>query len=182
DRSPSNPLNAPKIPESTDTGYYITARRECKGDMTSNFCPNGQTLTEPALLQPALDLPLCVPLGDVRPLVVLLFPFGQGELNLGKAVAKVDIQRDQGVSLLPGQADQLADLLLVEKQLSRPRRIGVETVPLFVGADVHVQEIHFPVLDPGEAVPQVDPPLANRLDFRPGEHDAGLVGFFDVII
>src|SRR4051812_31452153 len=62
------------------------------------------------------DLPLGVPLADRLPLVMRLAALGQRDLDLGVAVAEVQLQRHQCEARLLGLAQQPEDLLLVQQQ------------------------------------------------------------------
>ncbi len=51
--------------------------------------------------------------------VVLGLPFGQGDLALDPAVAKIQPYRDQREAFLLGGGFELADLLLMQQKLAR---------------------------------------------------------------
>lgn len=70
----------------------------------------------------------------------------------------------------------------MEQELARPQGIVVEAVALIIGTDVHAQEEDFAVLDAAEAVLQIDLALAQGLDFRPRQGNAGFIRFMDKII
>lgn len=131
----------------------------------------------------ALDIPLGIAFGGVGAFVVLLFPFAEAEKKLCIAVFDVNFQRNDGVALLLGQAEQFTDLGFVQQQLARTSRIDrIEPVPLLERADVHVMDVDFPVPDRRKSVPDVRPSVPKRFDLGPGEHHAGLVGILDEII
>src|SRR5438552_3142233 len=57
---------------------------------------------------------------------------------------------------------------------ARAQRIVVHDVAVAVRADVAVMEHHLAAVHAGEAVPEVGPPLAQRLDLRALERDPRL--------
>lgn len=71
--------------------------------------------------------PLYVPLGIAAfrrfPLVVQFLPFGQTEQQFRVPVLDINLQRNQGVSLLLGGAQQLVDFLAVKEQFPGSRRV-----------------------------------------------------------
>src|SRR5205807_7599678 len=68
-------------------------------------------------------LPVGVPGGDGVALVIGLAPPGQGQLDLGPAVAEVQREGNERERLLLGPTRELIDLLAVEQQLPGP--VGV---------------------------------------------------------
>src|SRR5262245_54233079 len=62
----------------------------------------------------------------------------------------------------------------MQQQLATAQRLVLRVSPVAVGTDVHVVEEHFAVLKPREAVAQVDPTFADRLDLGPEQDDACL--------
>ncbi len=63
-------------------------------------------------------------------------------------------------------------------------RVGswLNRLPCEVRADVHVVQVHFAVFDAGECIVEICPSPAQRLDFRPGQHEAGFERFQYMII
>jgi hypothetical protein len=71
----------------------------------------------------------------------------------------------------------------MEKELAHPRRIGgVFTPPLLIGADVHVVDIDFAILDPAEGLLETDLAQPLRLDFGAGQNQPGLKDIVDKIV
>ncbi len=76
----------------------------------------------------------------------------------------------------------MTNLALVQQQLLLPKRVGVEDVALLVGADVHAADEHLAVLDDGEALLEVHPPLTHALDLGALELHAAFQPLFDEVI
>ena len=70
------------------------------------------------ILESSLHRTLGVGLLQVLPFVVELLSFTQTKLKLGAALPKVEGNRNEGVALLGGLADQPTKLSLVQQQLS----------------------------------------------------------------
>src|ERR671924_25154 len=79
-------------------------------------------------------------------------------------------------------ADQLANLLLMEQQLSRARRIVVELIALLVRSDVKIQQEHFAIPYCRVSVAQVSLALPERFYFCPAQHNAGLPRLENVVV
>ena len=103
---------------------------------------------------PDLKVSLCLSLGvffgDVLAFVVKFFASREADLHFYQAAFQVDFQGHDGVAFHLDLIFQLADLRLVEKELSGAQGIFVENVSFFVGTDVHVLYQHFPTIDSNE--------------------------------
>ncbi len=133
-----------------------------------------------------LDGPLHVPVGlalrDVAALVSPLFTPGESELDLRPAVLEVELRRDERQALLGDLARQGIDLVPVEEELAIPIGVMVGDVALVVDRDVGTDEPGLPIayvriglLERGTSIPE-------RLDLRPGQHEAGLHAVEKVVI
>ena len=72
---------------------------------------------------------------------MLLLAFGQTEFDLGKAaLGEIDAERDEREPLLLCLAEELIDLLAVEKQFPSAERFVVHDVAVAIGTDVAVVE------------------------------------------
>src|SRR3954452_25626626 len=100
---------------------------DCQTAGTSASCT---ALEAPA--QRLLHLALRLALADRLPLVVRLAAAREGELDLGVAVAEVQLQGDQREPALLRLADEPLDLLLVQQQLALTARGVVVPGPLGV--------------------------------------------------
>src|SRR5207247_8717349 len=82
----------------------------------------------------------------------------------------------QAQAFAPGLANHLPALVAVQQELATAQRLVIGVAAMAVGADGDVVEKRLAVLDASVAVAQVHPPLSNRLDFGPKQHDARLEG------
>ena len=55
-----------------------------------------------------------------------LFTLGQADFQLGAAALPVELQRDEGVALALGGADQLVQLLAMQQQLAGARGVRLD--------------------------------------------------------
>ena len=118
-----------------------------------------------------------------RPLVVLSLAAGQADLHLGPPITdKVNPQGDERNPLFPGFADQPSYFTPVEQEFARPQGVrghmGVEVI----GRDMDIVKEDLAVLDPGVPVPDVGPAGAQGLDLAPGQDQARLQGFVDMVL
>ena len=98
-------------------------------------------------------------------------------------MAEIQLQRHQGKALFLGLPDQFLDLPFVHQQLPVPERIHVEPVPVFIGADVEVVQVHLAGFGHCRiGILQVGLALTEGFHLRAGEHDAGFIGFVDVVV
>jgi hypothetical protein len=117
---------------------------------------------------------------QVLAFIILLLSPAQGQLHLDPAVLEIETQRNQGETPLLNLPDQPADLRPVQEELPAALRVMVEPVGRRVGADVTIAEEDLPALHGPIAIPQVRPPLTERLDFSSCEGDARLKDLLDV--
>src|SRR5690606_34254504 len=130
-----------------------------------------------------LGLAASLSLGDIPPLVPELFASGQSDLHLGPSFrCEVDSQRDQRKPLLLHLTDEPANLAAMEEEFARARRLVVPPIAVRVRAHVHVVQEDLAVLDAGEAILEVEPSLADRLDLGAREDDARLKGLLNVVV
>jgi hypothetical protein len=140
-------------------------------------CPSRLTAFEHPV-----HLPLLLAVADALALVELAFALGQGKRDLGLAGFEVELQRHQRVSLLVRFGVQARDLPFVQEELSHPQGLMVVVVGKGVGADVHLVEPDFAVLDLGVGVFQVGFPQPQGLNLGAGQHEPGLVLVDDEVI
>src|SRR5688500_12189968 len=95
----------------------------------------------------AIDLPLRLLLLQRLALVVQLAALRDGEVDLGASALEVDLERNERAPLLLDASDQLADLLAMEEQPARSKRVDVPAAARLVGADVHVVQPDLAVVD-----------------------------------
>src|SRR5438445_179910 len=101
---------------------------------------------------------------DHLPLVVALAPARDTELDLGPAVFDVDPQRDERVALLRHCPDELADLVLVQQELSGTQGIVIVVRRVGPWRDMHVAQPHLAVLDPRVPIAQAGVTGPQRFD------------------
>src|SRR5262249_38642200 len=124
-----------------------------------------------ALFYGRTSLPLDFPPLDRLALVVRLLAPGEGESQLDAAVLEVHPDRHERHPALDGLPDQFPDLLAVQQQLAPPRGVVIAVAAIAVRVDVNVVDPHLAVLDAREAVAQVRPAFADRLDLRTQQRD-----------
>ena len=107
-------------------------------------------------------------------LVPLLLAFGECDLALDAAVAEVEADGDEGVSLLLGHALELADLGFVEEQFAGSEGVVVHGVAVGEGADVGVEEEALAVFEEAVGVLEVGFAFADGLDLGAAKGDSGL--------
>jgi len=130
----------------------------------------------------SFNIALCVPLGEIVALVIELFALAQRKLHLHAAVLQIHAQGDQRQTLLHYILMGLADLLLVHQEPLGSHGFGIEIAALFIGADVHVVDEHFAVLDGGVAVFQIALAEADGFDLGALQFKAAFPAFEDEII
>src|SRR5919112_5761379 len=91
-----------------------------------------KTLAAQSLFHGAFDLAVCRLFGDLTALVVLTLAACDGELELDDAVLGVELEWDEGLTLLLALADEAVDLLPVQQQLCD----GGGVVPFLPGVRV----------------------------------------------
>lgn len=132
-----------------------------------------------------VHLALSIAFGISLSLVVEFLTSGETELHLAAAVfIEIDRERDQSESLLGlDGAIELVDLLLVHQQSAHSKRVGIESVALFVGCDPHTgyDELAF-ISDLSVALLDADAARAYRLDLGTRQYDARLKTLLDRII
>lgn len=114
---------------------------------------------------------------------MLLLAFGQPEFDLGKTpLGEIDAERDEREPLLLCLAEELMNLLTVEKQFPGTERFVIHDVAVAVGTDMAVVEKDLAVLHAGITILQVHAPIAQGFDLRTLEHDARLELLFNEIV
>src|SRR5688572_7658576 len=83
--------------------------------------PRGEILASEALFHGAFDLAVSRLFGDLTPLVVLSLAACYGDLELDDAVLGVELEGDEGLSLLLALTNEAVDLLSVQQQLAVAR-------------------------------------------------------------
>lgn len=135
------------------------------------------------LAQRPLNVALRIAFGGGFALVVLLLPFAKTDQQLRVAVADINLERHDRISLLLGLAQQLVNLRLMQQQLARAGRIDrVEPVALLERADVHIVDEHFPVSDRSESVVNIRLAHPNRFNFRSCQYHARFERFLNEIV
>src|SRR5487761_1672040 len=81
-------------------------------------------------------LALRVSVGNRLALVIRLAPARDRQLQFRAPSLEIQPQRHERETLLLGLGHQLLDLIAMEQQLARPRRLVVEAVALCIGSDV----------------------------------------------
>src|SRR5581483_3701116 len=102
---------------------------------------------------------------DRFPLVVLLLPLADAQLQLGPAILEIARQRPELRPLHLRLVFELARLALVNQQLSRAQRVVVIQAGFFVRIDVAAVQKQLAALNARERLLQVRVAPADRLDF-----------------
>src|SRR6202162_1757990 len=130
----------------------------------------------------ALHVALVVAALFVSAFVVELFALAQRERDLGLAPLEVDLQRDEGQPLALNRADHLANLLSVQKELSRAGGLVIEVARLFVGRYVQVEQKNLSVLNDRVGISDVGLSVPQRFHLAPGQNDTRLPCVDDVVV
>ena len=133
-------------------------------------------------LQSLLDLPLRGFGLQVLTLVIVVLAAGQRDFELGPAMLKIYLERDNREALLARLAEQLDDFSLVHEQPTGPQRVMIEDVALLIGTDVHVLDEYLTVLYRAVAVLEIGPSGPQGLDLGSLQFYAGLIGIMDEIV
>lgn len=129
------------------------------------------------------DLPRCLLLFQRFAFIVRLLPLAQADLQLDSTLFKVDASRDDRKSTLVDFTGQLEDLGVMEQELTHPRRVRwIFPTALLIGADVHVINKDFAVLDAAKGFLETDLAESQRLDLGAGQDQAGLKDIVDKIV
>ncbi len=104
----------------------------------------------------------------------------QGDFHF--PVFEVHPQRHQCHAALHRLADELPNLMGVQQQLARPKRLVVRVSAMAVRLDMDVVDEYLAVLDPRETVTQVGAALANGLHFGASKDQPGLERFENVVV
>src|SRR5690606_10320169 len=113
--------------------------------------------------------------------VVELLAACEGEGDLGVTAAEIQIERDQGVALLPQGADEATDLPTMQEEFPRPRGGRVPAAGRVVRADVHPEQPDLAALDAGKAPGTADLAGPDRVDLGSGEDEACPPALEDVV-
>lgn len=134
------------------------------------------------LFERPLDLATGVSLGDILPLVVILFSSCDRNFNFGPTVFEIELSRNQRdpffleVTLKPG------NLLFVEQELPRPFRLVIFPISLFIWRYVHLKQPYFAVYNATKRPLEVRLAVADRLNFGSGQHQARLHWITQMVI
>ena len=99
----------------------------------------------------AADAPFSITLRNAVTFVVLLFAFGQSELELYFTIFKIKRQGNKCITFTLFQTVQTRQLSFMKKQLSRSERIHIKNVALFIGRDMHLIDIKLSIFKIGKA-------------------------------
>src|SRR5215207_8839005 len=132
-----------------------------------------------ALFHGAFDLAVCRLFGDLTALVVLTLAACDGELELDDAVLGVELEWDEGLTLLLALADEAVDLLPVQQKLAVAGGELSFLSGVRVRRDVRPDQEDFAVPHPGIALLEVGPALPDGLYLGPRQLDAGFIGLLD---
>src|SRR3954468_17068948 len=124
--------------------------------------------------QRALHVALALALLDRLALVEAVLAAGERDLDLRARALEVDARRDEREAALLDARLQALDLAPVDEQLARALGLVVLARGGRVGRDVHVVQPQLAVAEGGVAVLDLHATLAQRLDLRPLQHEAGL--------
>ncbi len=133
--------------------------------------------------QHPLHFPIGFTLLDGCALVVRLFTLGEADFQLGAAMLPVELQRDEGVALALGGADQLVQFLAVQQQLAGARRVRLD---MRGGRgqrrEMRAHQERLVVLDHDIAFLELRASGAQALDLPTLEHEPGLELLLDEIV
>src|SRR3954466_4577753 len=130
----------------------------------------------------ALHVALVVASFFVGALVEELFAFAEGKRDLGLSALEVELERYQRQTLTLDRADHLPDLLPVQQEFPRPRRLVIEVARLFVGRYVQVEQKYFSISDDRVGISDVGFPVAKRFDLTARQNHSCFPGIEDVVV
>ena len=130
----------------------------------------------------AIDLPVGVPLGNRRPLVVLPLAARQRNLHLGQTVLQIDFQRNHRVAALGQLCQDFGDFLAVQQQFARAQRIMPGTACRFVNRDVRVDQVQVGAARLDIALTQVGLPGPDGFDLRAQQSQPRLEAIFERVV
>ena len=111
------------------------------------------------------------------PLVVELFPLGERDLALDPAFLEIEFGGDEREPLLPHLPQQPLDLVVMEQELTGAKRRVIELTGRGIQRDVAVDQSQLAVVVDDIGVPEIDLPIAQRLDLAPHQRHSRLVLF-----
>jgi hypothetical protein len=178
---------ARSFPEPTerDKTARITPFRSAEAnDVSQGRCGRGESTgaIRSVLSHRAPGFSLLRALPERFSLVMELLAAGERESDFESAAAKVEIEGNQGKTLLLNLADEPSNLLRVEEELPRSLGILVPTPRRIVWRDVERVKPDFPALNPGEGVLEGNLPLPERLYLRTYQNHPGLPAIEDRIL
>lgn len=115
-------------------------------------------------------------------LVIELFAATDTDFEFGATVFEVDLGRHQGQTAFIDFACQFDDLFVVQKQFAHSGRVMIFAAGLLIGADVHVADEHFAVLDAAKGFLEIDLALPQGFDLGAGQHQSGFIDFIDEVV
>jgi len=111
-----------------------------------------------------------------------MFSLAKADFDFGEAVFEIDPQGDKCQAFFLDTDRQPQDLAFVQQQPAPPFRIVVVNIALFIGIDMHADQVNLAVFHVAVTVLERNMPVAQRLDFRAPQFDAGLDAIKDMII
>ena len=140
------------------------------------------TLEELEMLEGSIHLPAVFLLFQGLPLVIFFLSPGQGNINLGPAVAVYEHQRgNDGEARLLHGFRQLIDFAAGKQQFPVAQRLVVAVRTIKIGGDAHAFYPQLIVVDIAESVHQRGLSLAYALYLGAGEHDARRIGVHEIV-
>ena len=114
--------------------------------------------------------------------VVQLFALAHAHFYLYATVLEVQRQGNQRVTVQLNGLTQLQDLSFVHQQLTVTNRVGVESVALIIGGDMHPVQEQLSVFHGAEGVLHIHFACAQTLDFGALQLDACFVAIQNIVV
>src|ERR1700684_1891809 len=108
-----------------------------------------------------------------------MLALGQPQLDLGASIFKINLERNDRITLFAHTAPQLVDLAAMHQEFPRASFLVAELAGGSVGADMNALEKRLAILDARVTVAQICAMRAQRLDLGAGEREAGLERLLD---
>lgn len=104
--------------------------------------------------------------------VVKLFAFGDGQLAFSDAIAKINLERNNGHALLLRLDEEFLDFSPIQEQLPLAKGIVIARAARLIFRNVTIHEPRFACAELGVGVSKGPLALAKRFNFRADEHES----------
>jgi hypothetical protein len=111
-----------------------------------------------------------------------LLSLSQAQLHLRLPIGKVETKGNECKSLLLNLTDESPDLLLMEKEFSRPQRIMIKSVAKVIRTDMCIDKKNLSIFNFPITVPEIGPSFPERLYLRSHKGNPCLIFIFNRVV